>query len=446
MRGTPAISELMNRLAHKTATVGVCGLGYVGLPLGIAAANAGFPVIGFDVDETKTAALNRGESYIDGVNRADVSRLIDAKRFRASSKFAELAACDVIVICVPTPLSRQREPDLSFVESTSHRIAASLRPGQLIVLESTTYPGTTQDVVKPILELGGLRSGTDFLLGFSPERHDPGNKDFSTISMPKVVSGEGDFAREAVSRFYGAFVRQVIPVSSTQTAEAVKLTENIFRAVNIALVNELKVVFSRMGIDIWEVIEAAKTKPFGYMPFYPGPGLGGHCIPIDPFYLTWKAREYDLSTRFIELAGEINAAMPRYVVECLATALDQRFSVPLSRSKILLIGISYKRNVADMRESPALKLIELLEGRRATVDFHDPHVTIIPPSRNYPSFTGRRSAAISEKVLAQFDAVLVATDHDAIDYSMIANHARLIVDTRNVFGRTGLSNGKVVKA
>jgi UDP-N-acetyl-D-glucosamine dehydrogenase len=402
--------------------------------------------VGFDIDEAKTAALNRSESYIDAVTNSDLTRLRRAERFRASSDFGELAVCDVIVICVPTPLSRNREPDLSFIEGTSVTIAAALRPGQLIVLESTTYPGTTHDLVRPILERTGLKCGTDFLLSFSPERHDPGNKEFGTTSTPKIVSGEGDLAAEAASQFYSAFVSKVITVSSTQTAEAVKLTENIFRAVNIALVNELKVIFSRMGIDIWEVIEAAKTKPFGYMPFYPGPGLGGHCIPIDPFYLTWKAREYEVSTRFIELAGEVNASMPRYVVECLSKALNEQFSVPLSRSKILLIGASYKKNVSDIRESPALRLIELLEEQRATVDFHDPYVTVIPPSRNHSALAGRRSVSLADTMLTEYDAVLIVTDHDAIDFSLIANHARLIVDTRNVFGRKGLQHALIVKA
>jgi UDP-N-acetyl-D-glucosamine dehydrogenase len=301
-------------------------------------------------------------------------------------------------------------------------------------------------VVKPILERTGLLSGEDFLLGFSPEREDPGNKNFSTIAIPKIAAGEGDLASHAVDRFYSTFFAKVVTVSSTQTAEAVKLTENIFRAVNIALVNELKVVFDAMGIDIWEVIDAAKTKPFGYMPFYPGPGLGGHCIPIDPFYLTWKAREYELATRFIELAGEINLSMPHYVIDRLAQALDERQSMPLSKARILIIGIAYKRNVSDMRESPALKLIEILEERRARTDFHDPFVPVIPPSRNYGQLAGRHSVALAADGLAQYNVVLVATDHDAIDYGLIAQHARLIIDTRNVMARRGLLNDRVVKA
>lgn len=446
MKIAPQINDLINRLDNKTATVGVCGMGYVGLPLAVAAADAGFAVIGFDIDEAKTKALNMGTSYIDGVSSIDIQRLQGAARFRGSSNFAQLSTCDVVVVCVPTPLSKHREPDLSFVETTAHVIAENLRPGQLIILESTTYPGTTHEVMRPILEKNGFKCGVDFLLGFSPERQDPGNREFDTSSTPKVVAGEGELASQAALRFYSSFVTQVIPVSTTQAAEAVKLTENIFRAVNIALVNELKVLFSEMGIDIWEVIDAAKTKPFGYMPFYPGPGLGGHCIPIDPFYLTWKAREYGLSTRFIELAGEINTSMPRYVVQRLTMALDERLSTPLGNASILIIGVSYKKNVADMRESPALKLIELLEERRAKVDFHDPHVPVLPHTRHHAPLTGRPSVALDEKVLAAYSAVLVATDHDAIDYPLIAEHARLIVDTRNVFARKGLSSAKVLKA
>jgi len=446
MKLAPQFVELMNRLESRTAVVGICGLGYVGLPLAIAAAGAGYPVIGFDIDKSKTEALNRGTSYIDGVSSTDVQRLHAAGRFRGSCDFAELSACDIIAVCVPTPLTPHREPDLSFVESTARTIAQSLKFGQLIILESTTYPGTTHDVMRPILEKSGLKCGADFLLAYSPERQDPGNTEHSTAATPKIVAGEGDSAGQAALLFYGSFVSRVVPVSSTQTAEAVKLTENIFRAVNIALVNELKVLFSEMGIDVWEVIEAAKTKPFGYMPFYPGPGLGGHCIPIDPFYLTWKAREYELSTRFIELAGEINAAMPRYVVERLLAALDERQSIPLGGAAILIIGVAYKKNVADMRESPALKLIELLEQRRAKVDFHDPHVPVLPPSRHHPLLTGRNSVALDQQMLTRYSAVLIATDHDAVDYSLIADHAHLIVDTRNVLARKGISGDKIVKA
>jgi UDP-N-acetyl-D-glucosamine dehydrogenase len=446
MKTAPHMNELINRLDNKTAAVAVCGMGYVGLPLAVAAAKSGFGVVGFDIDEAKIRKLNLGASYIDGVSGSDLKSLHGSGRFRASSNFSELSTCDVIVVCVPTPLSKNREPDLSFVENTARTIAAGLRPGQLVILESTSYPGTTHEMVRPILEKTGLKCGADFLLGFSPERQDPGNTEFETTTTPRIVAGEGELAGHVVYRFYKSFIAHVILVSTTQTAEAVKLTENIFRAVNIALVNELKILFSKMGIDIWEVIDAAKTKPFGYMPFYPGPGLGGHCIPIDPFYLTWKAREYELSTRFIELAGEINSSMPRYVVDRLAVALDERFSIPLGNARILIVGVSYKRNVADMRESPALKLIELLEQRRARVDFHDPHVPVLPPSRNYTPLTGKASVPLDQKMLLAYSAVLVATDHAAIDYALIAKHARLIVDTRNVFAHHGLLNDKVLKA
>ena len=446
MKPAPQIDDLLRKLTDRSAVAGICGLGYVGLPLAIAAAGTGFKVIGFDIDPAKTEALNKSQPYIDGVAATEVNRLRKAGRFHASTSFDALSDCDVIVICVPTPLTRHREPDLSFVEATSHSIMQYLRPGQLIVLESTTYPGTTDEVVRPILEKSGLKCGSDFLLAFSPERQDPGNSEFDTITTPKIVAGESDLASKAVAQFYGAFITKVIPVSSTRTAEAVKLTENIFRAVNIALVNELKVLFTEMGIDIWEVIEAAKTKPFGYMPFYPGPGLGGHCIPIDPFYLTWKAREYELSTRFIELAGEINSAMPRYVVGRFAEALDQRFGTPLSQARVLMIGVSYKKNISDMRESPALKLIELLEERGATVDFHDPYVAVLPASRQHAALTGRQSQNLEPAVIVRSSGILIATDHDAIDYAMILEHAQLIVDTRNVFARKALESGKIVKA
>jgi UDP-N-acetyl-D-glucosamine dehydrogenase len=435
---TDPIEALLARIEARKARVGVIGLGYVGLPLAAAAARAGFATTGFDIDPEKAAQLNDGHSYIDAVSDAALAQIVDDGRLRATDDFAELADCDAIAICVPTPLTRQREPDLSFVEATVRTIALTLRPGQLVVLESTTWPGTTREVVKPLLEAGGLASERDFLLAFSPEREDPGNVEFALGQVPKVVAGDGPLAARAARGFYGAIVERVVPVSSTDTAEAVKITENVFRAVNIALVNELKMVFDRMGIDVWEVIEAAKTKPFGYMPFYPSPGLGGHCIPIDPFYLTWKSREHEMPTRFIELAGEINLAMPRYVVGRLESALGERLSKPLSGAKVLIVGLAYKRNVADVRESPTFKLIELLEARGATATFHDPHVETIPPTREHAPLAGRRSAALTPATLADADAVLISTDHDAVDYALIGQHARLIVDTRNAFGRRGL--------
>jgi UDP-N-acetyl-D-glucosamine dehydrogenase len=440
------LDTLIQRLAARTATVGVCGLGYVGLPLAMAVARAGFRVTGYDVNPDLVGELHRGHSRIGAVPDAALRREQDAGRFSASTDEAVLSACDAILVCVPTPLTRHREPDLSYVEATAHTIARHLKPGQLVVLESTTYPGTTRDVVKPILEASGLVAGRDFALGYSPEREDPGNRDYATAAIPKVVAGDGPAAQAAVEALYGAVVERIVPVASVEVAEAVKLTENVFRAVNIALVNELKVVYAAMGIDVWDVIEAAKTKPFGYMPFYPGPGLGGHCIPIDPFYLTWKSREFDVPTRFIELAGEVNVSMPAYVVQRLADALDQRFSRGLNGARVLVVGVAYKPNVEDVRESPALKLMELLEKRGAAAPFHDPHVAELGRLREYPQFRGRRSVPLDRATVAGVDAVLIATDHDAIDYRLIGEAARLVVDTRNAMTRHGAASGAVVKA
>ncbi len=437
---------LLERISARSASVAVIGLGYVGLPLAIAVARAGFPAVGFDIEAPKVESLNGGQSYIEAVTSEALAEQVAGGRFRATAHFTELAGCDIIIICVPTPLTRHREPDLSFVRDTASTIARHLRRGQLIVLESTTYPGTTDDVIRPILEDTGLKSKVDFFLGFSPEREDPGNRNFEVATIPKVVAGDGPEAAAAVQAFYQSVVRTVVPVSSTATAEAVKLTENIFRSVNIALVNELKVVYGAMGIDIWEVIEAAKSKPFGYMPFYPGPGLGGHCVPIDPFYLTWKAREFELPTRFIELAAEINTAMPRHVVDVLAKALDRRCGKALSRSRILIVGLAYKKNVPDIRESPSLRLIELIEEWGGKAEFHDPYVAEIPATREHMAIKGRRSVELSAEALKGFDAIVIATDHDAVDYQAIANNAPLIVDTRNVFGRLGLASDSVVKA
>jgi len=437
---------LSNKIETRNARAGVIGLGYVGLPLAIAIARSGFAVTGFDIDPNKIVSLDARRSYIDAVTSDDLAAEIDGQRFSATTDFAGLAACDVIVICVPTPLTRHRDPDLSFVEATSRSIAAHLRAGQLVVLESTTYPGTTDDVVKVILEKSGLISGRDFFIGFSPEREDPGNQHYNTATIPKVVAGDGAEALALMKSFYGAAVKTVVPVSSNATAEAVKLTENIFRSVNIALVNELKTVYAAMGIDVWEVIDAAKTKPFGYMPFYPGPGLGGHCIPIDPFYLTWKSREYELPTRFIELAGEINSAMPRYVVGKLAETLDIKAGKALSRSRVLILGLAYKKNVADIRESPSLRLMEIIEERGGKADYHDPHVGEIPSTREYQHLKGRKSVDLTPGALEAYDAVLVATDHDKLDYAVIADRAPLIIDTRNVFTRLGLLADHIVKA
>jgi UDP-N-acetyl-D-glucosamine dehydrogenase len=441
-----AATELLRRVRDRSFRLGIIGLGYVGLPLALAAARAGFEVIGFDINPARVDALNAGHPGIRHIADSDLQAEIDAGRFIASTDFRRFGEADGLVICVPTPLTRHREPDLSFVVRTVEAIAEGLRRGQLVVLESTTYPGTTEEVIKPILERTGLKSGQDFYLAFSPEREDPGNPQFATASIPKVVGGDGAEALELAQQLYRAFVVETVPVSSTATAEAVKLTENIFRSVNIALVNELKQIYAAMGIDIWEVIDAAKTKPFGFMPFYPGPGLGGHCIPIDPFYLSWKAREFDIPARFIELAGEINTAMPRLVVAQLAQALDQRFAAGLNGAKILIIGAAYKKNVDDMRESPSLRLIELLEQRGASADYHDPHVPVIPPTREHAALAGRRSVALTSEVVGGYAAVLIATDHDAVDYQALVAAARLVVDTRNVCQRSGAMAGNVVKA
>ncbi len=445
MSQTPT-DVLSERLADRTARIGVIGLGYVGLPLSMASARAGFRVTGFDIDPGKIHAIEAGRSYIDAVPHDILRAMTAAGRFDATCDFARLGDCDVIAICVPTPLTKYREPDLSFVEQTCRDIARTLRAGQLVVLESTTWPGTTDEVMRPILEAGGLVAGADFHLGFSPEREDPGNRDFHTSSIPKIVGADGAEALALMQAFYGAVVETVVPVSSSRTAEAVKLTENIFRAVNIALVNEMKVVYEAMGIDIWEVVDAARTKPFGFMPFYPGPGLGGHCIPIDPFYLTWKSREFEQPTRFIELAGEINSAMPRHIVQRLAGALDRRAGKALSRSRVLVMGMAYKKNVPDIRESPSLKLTALIEEHGGRADYHDPHVPEIPRTREYMALMGRTSVLWAEDTIRAYDAVLVATDHDDVDYAALARWAPLIVDTRNAFGRRGIAGDHIVKA
>src|SRR5262249_28028076 len=431
---------------NKTALIGIVGMGYVGLPLALAVTAAGFRVVGFDTDPQKVASINDGKSYIKHISHQDIADAVKTRQFRSTNRFEEVGNVDAIIICVPTPLTSHREPDLSFVEATTEAIAPYVRTNHLIVLESTTWPGTTSEVMKPILERSGLKNGRDFYLAFSPEREDPGNSRFSTCTIPKVVGADDPVALSLAETLYGSFVPKTIAVSSTKTAEAVKLTENIFRAVNIALMNELKIVYDAMGIDIWEVIDAAKTKPFGFMPFYPGPGLGGHCIPIDPFYLTWKAREYEISTRFIELAGEINTSMPQYVVGRLEHELDRRTGRGLRDAKILIVGVAYKKNVEDVRESPAFKLMEIIECRGAKTSFHDPYVDRIPKLRQYPQFSGRKSVALNHEVVNGVDAVLIATDHDDVDYEAICIGARLVIDTRNACARAGVVSDKVVKA
>jgi UDP-N-acetyl-D-glucosamine dehydrogenase len=440
------IDQIEARYHERKAILGIVGMGYVGLPLMLAAEIAGYCVVGFDVDPQKVKKINAGQSYLKHISSEQIVTAVRDRRLRSTTRFEEVKEVDAIIICVPTPLTRNREPDLTFVKRTAESIAPHLRKDHLVVLESTTWPGTTTEIVKPILERSGLKSGEDFYLAFSPEREDPGNPEFSTRTIPKVVGGDDVAAGKLVGVLYGSIVDRVVAVSSTKTAEAVKLTENIFRAVNIALVNELKVIYDAMGIDVWEVIEAARTKPFGFTPFYPGPGLGGHCIPIDPFYLSWKAREHNISTRFIELAGEINTQMPHYVVEKLARALDCRLGRGLRNAKILIIGVAYKKNVDDTRESPALKLIDLLEERGANVDFYDPHIAIIPPTREHGRLAGRSRISWSHDRLHSYDAVLVATDHDAVDYRELCRLASLIIDTRNACARAGCESDNVIKA
>ncbi len=439
------IARLLECFRDRHAKIGVVGLGYVGLPLALTAAKAGFKVLGFDINASHVTRLNGGESYIRHISSERVAEAVANKHLEATGDFTRLNEPDAILICVPTPLTKHREPDLSYVETTARAIARRLRDGQLIVLESTTYPGTTDEVLKPIFEANGMRSGQHFFLAYSPEREDPGNPDFGTSTIPKVVGGDGPEALVLADALYSQLVVRTVSVSSTATAEAVKLTENIFRAVNIALVNELKVVYAAMGVDVWEVIEAARTKPFGFMPFYPGPGLGGHCIPIDPFYLTWKAREYDITTRFIELAGQVNTQMPYYVIERLVEAVD-RSGKPFSRSRILILGAAYKKNVDDMRESPSLKLIELIETRGANVDYHDPHIPELPSTRKHVALAGRRSVCLTPENVSGYDAVLIATDHDAVDYRFVVNHAKLVVDTRNACARAGIVSDRIIKA
>jgi UDP-N-acetyl-D-glucosamine dehydrogenase len=436
----------MARLEKRDAVIGVVGLGYVGLPLALAGLDAGFRVLGFDVNARRVAAINAAEQVISYISSDIMRGAVNSGRFDNTTDFTRLTEADAILICVPTPITRHRDPDLSFVSDTALTISKTLRPGQLVVLESTTWPGTTREIVQPLMEATGLIVGKDVFLAFSPEREDPGNPHFGTKTIPKVVGADDHESRDLAVTLYAKIVSEVVAVSSAAAAEATKLTENIFRSVNIALVNELKQVYGAMNVDVWEVIAAAATKPFGFMPFYPGPGLGGHCIPVDPFYLTWKAREYGMETRFIELAGQINTSMPRFVVDRLAEALNDATGKGLKSSRILLLGVAYKKNVDDTRESPSLVLIEQIEQRGAVCDFHDPHIDAIPSTREHPSLAGRRAVALSPEMIATYDAVLVSTDHDAVDYALIAARANLIIDTRNVFARLGLSSDRVVKA
>jgi len=420
---------LSKAIADKQATVGVIGLGYVGLPLVQAFVRSGFRVLGFDVDDHKVRLLSAGQSYIAHIPSEWIASCSAEGRFIATSDMARVAEPDALLICVPTPLSDSRDPDLSYVEQTARQIAAVLRPGQLVVLESTTYPGTTRDVVLPLLSAGGLRVGQDFFLAYSPEREDPGNPHFSAARIPKVVGGIDPTSLHLAQSLYSQAVVQIVPVSSCEVAEACKILENTYRSVNIAMVNELKLLFDRMGIDVWEVIEAAKSKPFGFQAFYPGPGLGGHCIPIDPFYLSWVARKHGLPTRFIELAGEINAAMPAYVVQCVGEALNDA-GKPVRGCRVAILGVAYKKDVDDPRESPSFRLMELLEQRGAMLSYNDPHIPQLPSMRHY-RLPEMASQPLTAEYLAAQDCVLIATDHSAYDYPFIVRHAPLVVDTRN---------------
>jgi UDP-N-acetyl-D-glucosamine dehydrogenase len=431
-------SLLFRAIEDRSARIGVIGLGYVGLPLVELFAGCGFPVLGLDIDSSKVDRLRAGESYIGHIAGERVRALRDGGHFEATSDFARLAEVDAILICVPTPLGKHREPDLSAVVATGRSIGQHLRPGQLVILESTTYPGTTRDVLKPELEARGMVAGRDFFLAYSPEREDPGNPKFSAGTIPKVVGGFDETSGKLAQALYGAVVPEVVPVTSCEVAEACKILENTYRAVNIALVNELKLVFERMGIDVWEVIDAARTKPFGFQAFYPGPGLGGHCIPIDPFYLTWVAHTYGVHTRFIELAGEINTAMPQHVVDRMIAALNER-KKPLKGSRVLVLGAAYKPNVDDCRESPAVELMELLQARGAEVSYSDPHVPILPPTRGHS--VRLESVALTAETLAAQDCVLIATDHNQFPWDFILRHADLVIDTRGVARRHPKADG-----
>lgn len=435
---------LREKIASRRARVGVIGMGYVGLPLGIAFAKAGFPTRGLDVDPEKVEGLRRGESPIRHIPQATVAEVVGDGRLEVSADLGELAGCDAILICVPTPLNESREPDLSYVRSSAEAIAAALRPGQLVVLESTTYPGTTEDLLLPILEGSGLRVGEDFHLAYSPEREDPANAVYSTGNIPKLVGGVTDSCKELAAALYGAVVERVIPVSGTRVAEMAKLLENIYRCVNIALVNELKILCDRMGTDVWEVIDAAATKPFGFSAFHPGPGLGGHCIPVDPFYLTWKARQHDFATRFIELAGEINTNMPHYVVQRALEALNDE-GKSVKGADLFVLGVAYKKDIEDLRMSPALRVMELLEDKGARVSFHDPYV---PEAEWRHGGAVRRwtGVPLDAARLARADAVLILTDHSAVDYGLVVREAKLVIDTRNATKGLAPGKGRIVKA
>ncbi|TWU02276.1 nucleotide sugar dehydrogenase [Stieleria varia] len=441
---TTACQNLLTSIEQRTCTVGVIGLGYVGLPLIDAFTSAGFSCMGFDVDQSKVDTLLQGRSYIKHIGNEKIAAWLEKGLFDATSDMARLCEPDALLICVPTPLDSARDPDLKYVVGTCESIAKALRPGQLVVLESTTYPTTTRDVMVPILEQNGLAAGTDFFVAYSPEREDPGNPDFSAAGIPKVVGAINEESQQCASALYKCAVAGVVPVSNCEVAEAAKVLENIYRAVNIALVNELKVLFDEMGIDVWEVINAAKTKPFGFHAFYPGPGLGGHCIPIDPFYLSWLARKQGSNARFIELAGEVNRAMPKYVVSRASEFLNE-VKKPIRGSKICLLGVAYKKDVDDPRESPSFELMELLLQQGAELSYSDPHVPSLPKMRHHdlPAMT---SQELTPEYLQSLDAVLIATDHTAFDYECIVQNAALVIDTRNATAKVSVGRDRIRKA
>lgn len=435
-------AQLLKRIDDRAARVGIIGLGYVGFPLALTFAERGFSVVGFDIDSAKIEMLNAGRNYISHLEGHRLTEALSSRRFEATSDFRRLGEPDILIICVPTPLTPQREPEMSFVVNTVQQIRARLRPGQMVVLESTTYPGTTDELVRPTLEESGLRCGEDFFLAFSPEREDPGNGKFNTATIPKIVGGVDVVGGDLAQRLYDQIVVKTVRVGSAREAEAAKLVENIFRAVNIALVNELKMVFDKMGIDVWSVLDAAATKPFGFMRFNPGPGWGGHCIPLDPFYLSWKAREYGVTPKFIELAGEVNIRMPEYVLEKLTLALNERRKAARG-SRVLVLGIAYKKDIDDPRESPAFEIIDGLLRLGADVSYHDPHIPKAPRMRSWPDLPPMVSLPLTAETLRAQDAAVIVTDHSAVDYSLVAAHAPLVIDTRGIY-RQPLDN--VVKA
>jgi UDP-N-acetyl-D-glucosamine dehydrogenase len=445
-------NHLLKKIKNKTAVIGIIGLGYVGLPLALEFAHKGFKVIGFDIDPKKIPLLEKGKTYIKHIKAGRIKAAVVSGKFSATNNFSRLTEADAIIICVPTPLNEHREPDTTFIENSAKVIAGYLKKGQLVVLESSTYPGTTDEILLPLCEQAPIlqgdpnarpfRVGRDFYLAFSPEREDPNNPDFSTATIPKVVGGVTEECRRITCALYDQVIVKTVPVSSPRAAEATKLLENIYRSVNIALVNELKMVFERMDIDVWEVINAAATKPFGFNAFYPGPGLGGHCIPIDPFYLTWKAREYDISTKFIELAGEINTFQPYYVVDRAIYALN-KMKKPITGAKVLILGAAYKKDIDDMRESPSLKLIEILRDRGAVVDYNDPYVPKLYKTRKYAY--DMHSVDLTASNLKKYDILVLSTDHSNYDYKFIADNAKLIVDSRNAFGKRGIKGKNILK-